>query len=384
MVSTSTKLNRNEDLIELLQFDHAATRMLALHILCEGYATSEVVLQNVFKGWDCWGAREAFSEFPMLSHIPIHVGAISEALQRAHEMVQGRKLTEPESRCAGKLIEQLVRLPASDLQTHQDALAKLKASSKIFFRVDLNGLEERIQLLGRTGDELAAVLDDCIARLVSEPNDGSAMQRGLAALEALRREHPDYLDLRGVFTARQSLLGAGSEVPDPSPSFTLTLASLIQAEQLGLEGFLAEHLIEESESIFTAAVEALVRCGSREAAIAMIDMLPKVPSDNQKWIARGLQRFRGVGLSPQISKLRNDTTDPRLWLMLLIAEARQFEPESVQRLVADLERLQSPSETLLETLRIYVLLNQGTSAGGQLAMALDGYVQRTGLGGNSE
>lgn len=377
MVTSTTKLNRNEDLIELLASEDAALRMLALHILCEGYATSPEILAAVFRGWDCWGEADAYPEFPMLSHIPIEEAQISEILDRASKMVQDRKLTEPATRCAGKLIEQVVRLPARQLLEHLGPLRDLCQTSKIFFRVDLDSLQERILLLDRSGDQLAAVLDDAIARLVKNEGDGAARQQGLAALESLRREHPEYLDLTGVFRSRQNLLSAEGEAPQPSPSFQITLQSLVEFEQPEIENQLAPHLWEASEGVYSSAVEALVRAGTREAALVLLEQLASAPVDNQKWIARGLQRFRTVGLSPKIAELREHTTDPRLWLMLLIAEVRQFEHESAARVGRDLARVQSFSETLMDSLRIYVRLNHGSPAGRQVALALDDYRKRT-------
>ena len=338
-------------MIELLNDSDGSIRMLALHLLCEGYATSPEIMNRVFEGWKTWDAATAFPEFPMLSHLPIDPTTIGALCERAEYMVDGRKLTDPSTRCAGKMIEQLVLLPAHELAPYQSRLEDLKTKSKIFFRVNLVELEERLQLLNQSADSVAAVLDDSIARLVDKGDDSAAFQRGLAALEALRREHPEYLDLTAVFQARQSVLAESSDAT-ASPSFLLTLQSLIQFEQAGTEECMSKHLNESQESIYANTVEALVRAGTHAAFEGLIDQFSTAPAENQKWIARGLQRFRGINFSPKIAELRDGTTDPILWLMLLIAEVRQFEPESADKIAQDLARLQSPSEALFDSLKI--------------------------------
>ena len=56
--------------------------------------------------------------------------------------------------------------------------------------------------------------------------------------------------------------------------------------------------------------------------------------------------------------MRDATEDPHLWLMLLIAEVRQFSEDSVDRIAYDLARLRSSSETLIESLIVFLKLHE--------------------------
>lgn len=349
---SSVKSHRNEDLMALLSDERSDLRMLSLHLLGEAYAASPEILERIFAAWDKWGPEQAYPEFPMLSHVPIAGDAIRESCDRAKDMVRGRKLTETVCRCAGKLIEQLVRLSPTELAPYRSLIEETVALSKIFFRVDLADLRDRLELMGAAPDQLAGLLDKTIARLAEQAEDPVALRRGLIVLETLRREHPDYLDLRNV-------LAAGKQSsPHTTASFQLTLKSLIQFEQTGLEDSLAAYLPSSEEALCSSVVEALVRCGTHDAAEALLDSLLEAETENRKWIARGLQRLRVKGISSRLGQLRDTTSDPYLWVMLLIAEVRQFEVESSERLARDLQRLRSPSETLLEALLVYLKINR--------------------------
>lgn len=335
-----------EALIGLLESQHATSRMLAMHYLSESYAEDPRILTRFFSGWGQWGA-DAFPEFPMLSFVPIPEDQIAESCRWASEQALGKKIIAPESRCAGKLVEQLMRLPAQSLREHRARIGQTKEVSKIFFRVDLNVLDERFELLDCRADQVAAVLDDAIATLIKEPEHSSASSRGIIALEALRRHHPDYIDLNMIF---KNEVGADG----PSSSFRVALQSLISFPQLGSEQHLSRHLLNPHESVYCNIVEALVRCGSREAAEVLLEQLEHAEPENQKWIARGLQRLKLPGLASGIAAARDATKDPYLWLMLLIAEVRQFRIDSVDRIRFDLERLQSTSEALIDSLTVFL------------------------------
>lgn len=344
---------RNDDLLELLAGEDSRLRMLALHFLCEGYAEDERLLPLVFTAWDRWGVAEAFTEFPLLSYLPVTPPVIEECCQRASHMVAGRKLTDPVTRCAGKLIEQVVRLPVSELGAHLLALEEVTAQSKIFFRVDLDGLRERLSWMEQPADALAERLDEAIFALAQNQD---RLASGLHALEALRLYHPDYLDLANVVARRPVESGP------PAASFQLTMQSLLQQPQPGLEVRLSQHLKDEREGVQTIAVEALVRAGTPKAAAAFVSQFESADNRQQQWIARGLQRVRAAGLADAISELRARTTDPTLWLMLLIAELRQFNFREHERVTAELNRLVSHPEALRDALDVYNHLRRSNSS----------------------
>jgi hypothetical protein len=260
----------------------------------------------------------------------------------------GRALTERTTRCAGKLVEQLVTLPAADLRPHLRLVESTVARSKIFFRIDLPALRNRIALLDLGADELSEELNNSIGQLSENPQDATAVHRGLHALEALRRYHPQQLDLAKALD---------TEPPDHghrAVSFQLTLQSLTQLEDVHTYHVLARHVIDSREPIHTAAVEALVRIGTPEAAVALVNQFHAAAPEVRPWIARGLQRMRAPGLSDAIAMLRSHTSDSSLWLMLLIAETRQLDGEKIERLAQDVARLTTISQPLFDALQVFV------------------------------
>jgi hypothetical protein len=234
----------NDDLIQLLADAEAPVRMSALEFLSEGYAPSPEILPRVFAAWDQWGVAQAFPEFPILSYLPIAPQHVSECCQRATLMAAGRKLTDPITRCAGKLLEQVVGMAAGDLHPHLEAILTAVSTSKIFFRVDTQDLQHRLELQELAADELAARLDAAIEILTQQPDNAAAFQAGLQVLEVLRLRHPDYLDM----TTAIAKTPANDEGP-PSISFRLSLRSLIHIAQAGAEANLARHLCDQRETI---------------------------------------------------------------------------------------------------------------------------------------
>lgn len=360
----------NEDLIGLLSDGQADLRMKVLHTLCEGYASQREVFDAVLAGWDRWGPAEAYHEFPMLSYLAIPPDAIDDCCSRAAAMVDGRKITELPSRCAGKLLEQVVRLDARTLIPKVEVLESVSAKSKIFFRVDLGGVRHRIGLLEKSADELAGVLDSSVDQLAADSNNVTAVHQALAALETLRREHPEYLDLHAAVASAPEGEGAAAI------SFQLTMQSLVQFEHPGLEPALAMHLLDSREAIHSTAVETLVHCGGAATAEAFLEKFDQAEPPNQKWIARGLQRIRVPGLAAPISVLRAGTTDPALWLMLLIAELRQLDFTSNLRVAEDLSRLQSFSEALIDSLTVFARLHEGSDGEREFQSAFMEYLKR--------
>lgn len=361
----------NEDLVALLADDTPGTRMLALHFLSEGYADQPEILPAVFAAWDRWGATSAFPEFPLISYVCIPKELIGELLQRAQDLVlPGHKLTELSTRCAGKLVEQLCNLPAKQLSPHQINLENLTTQSKIFFRVDTRALAQRIGMMDLSADQLAERLDHSIETLTAHSENAAAFTTGLHALEALRSDHPGYIDMATAISNTPPDHGARAI------SFQLSMHSLIQTSQAGTEAALATHLLDPREAILSNAIEAMVKLGTPLAAACLISQFELASESGQRWIARGLQRVRGLGLADEIANLRDHTVDPALWGMLLVAEVRQFEVASLPRIVDGLQRVQAYSGALMDALNVYVRIHERSPGSRLLQQTFMDYLQR--------
>ena len=308
---------RCTELVDLFADNDQAIRTAALTVLCDSYATDEIILPGILRAWDSFGADKAFADFAMLSYVPAQAALLPEVCQRAKQMVEGRTLTDPITRAAGKLIEQQMQLTAAELQPHLELLRDTVAKSKIFFRVDLGLQSQRIELLGLSADQIAAHLESAIAACVANDKDDAARMKAIISLEALRRQHPQYIDL-GV-----ALAGPPKEGGAGWTSFSVTLQSLIQFSQDGLEEHIGQHLLDHREFVYSMAVEALVRCGTVKAAEQLLTRFDDANSRAQHWIARGLQRVRGENIASRIAHLV--TLDSHLKASLLLAQIRQLD-----------------------------------------------------------
>ena len=239
---------RCTELVDLFADDDQAIRTASLMVLCDSYANDELILPGILRAWDRFGADKAFADFAMLSYVPAQAALLPEVCQRAKQMVEGRTLTDPITRAAGKLIEQQMQLTAAELQPHLELLRGTVAKSKIFFRVDLGLQTQRIELLGLSADQIAAHLESAIAACVANDKDDAARMKAIISLEALRRQHPQYIDL-GV-----ALAGPPKEGGAGWTSFSVTLQSLIQFAQDGLEEHIGQHLLDHREFVYSMAV----------------------------------------------------------------------------------------------------------------------------------
>ncbi|MEZ6074258.1 MAG: hypothetical protein R3C56_00890 [Pirellulaceae bacterium] len=190
-------------------------------------------------------------------------------------------------------------------------------------------------MLELDSDGLAQRLDSAIETLSHQSDNTAAFHDGLAALEALRYQHPETIDMRAAIA--QSPPADGLQ----AISFQLSMHSLIQFAQAGAEVALAKHLADSRESIHSNAVEALVRIGSPLTAAHLIWQFEVADEGAGSWIARGLQRVRADGLAEEVARLRNATQEPALWLMLLVAEVRQFDSASLQRIIDEMDASKS-------------------------------------------
>ncbi len=361
---------KNNDLIRLLADDETNFRMLALHFLSEGYAPEASILPSVLAGWDRWGVDLAYPELPMLSHLPIPSSLVVECCRRAADIVPSKKLTDTRTRCAGKLLEQVVCLSAAELEPYQQLIVETAKASKVFFRVNPVVLARRIEMLELDGDSLAQRLDSAIETLSHQPDNIAAFHDGLAALEALRFQHPDYVDMSAAIA--QSPPDAGLQ----AASFQLSLQSLIQFAQAGAEVALAQHLVDSRESIHSNAMEALVRIGSPQAAAHLIRQFERADEGAQRWIARGLQRLRADGLAEEVARLRDAIEEPTLWLMLLVAEIRQLDSVSLLRITREIARVQGFSGALIDAMNVYVRAFETHADSRTLQQAFMNYLKR--------
>jgi len=308
---------RCSELVELFQDEAVDVRTASLTALSDSYASDLGILPAILKSWDRFRADKAFADFAMLSYIPTEADLVPEVCERAAKMVEGRPLTDPFTRAAGKLIEQQMQLPAAALHPHMPLLYETVSKSKIFFRVDLGVQAQRIELLGLTADQIAAHLDSAIAASIANDKDDTARTKAIISLEALRRQHPLYIDL-GV-----ALAGPPKEGGPAWSSFCVTLQSLIQFSQSGLEEHIGYLLLDHREFVYSLAVEAIVRCGTPAAANQLLTRFEDANSRAQHWIARGLQRVRGEGVAARIAEL--EASDAHLKTSLVIAQLKQLD-----------------------------------------------------------
>lgn len=339
----------NEALIELLGNESGIVHMRALTILCDGLIEDDRIYPFVRDGWARWGADVAFPDFPMLSHFPIPHDKVAECIDLAQSM-SGGKLTDKTTRCAGKLLEQVMRLPIEAIESHIDAIERVASSAKIFFRVRPENARKRIELKGLTLEELSGRLDSAIAQAVEEPDPTSALSDAFFALEALRSQYPDSIDMGGAI----------QQAPEAGPaaiSFSTAMDCLARRAEDGIEEKIAAHLHAPQESVFTRSVEALVKMATPAAAARLLLAIEGAPSNNRTWIVRGLQRIRAEGLAEQLRNLRAKATDQKLWLMLLVAELNQLDSTSLEPVSLDLRRLLVRSEQVIDTAHVYINSN---------------------------
>ncbi len=311
---------RIKQIVDCFEDSRVEVRTAALNLLSDSYASDDTILPAIFRAWDWMGVEGAFRDFPMLTYLPAAPQYVAEVCERSKAMAEGRKLVDPQTRAAGKLMEQQLQLPADSLRRYLSNIQETIASSKIFFRVDLELLNRRIEMVEKSPDDIAAVLDAAL-QAIWEGGVGRSHSDALIALETLRRYHPNYIDLGLVLSSAPS-----SEHRSWS-GFWLTLQSLIQFPAEDLEWTLARHLGDPREAVMTMAVEALVRCGTELAASAMISQFDEVNTKTQHWIARGLQRIRHPKLVNQIATKVNG----------LPSASRELQSPLIHAMVAQLD-----------------------------------------------
>ena len=342
-----------QKLIEIIQDANvpSSIRMNGLHWLCEAYADDPKIWQIVNPEL----GGEMFSEFPILAYFPVPAEALEQVFDRTEELlkqasVNGRaSLTDPRMRCAGKLMEHVVLLPTKYLVEHYSRIQHITSLSKIFFRIDLDELKLRIELQELTADELARKLEESIMKL-SEADNLYYEQLSVASVDTLRQLYPDYLELSNSIRLKPPSEG------HLAVSFNTVMKSLVRTPEPGLESILGGHLQDDRESVFVPALEALVRLRTDVAAHALIELFGSSGEQQQRWIARGLQRMNTSGLHPQIIQLITTVRKGSgTWRMLLIALARQLSKETAPQMAQMLSDLAgSEAQDITRNMQVYL------------------------------
>lgn len=150
----------DQQLLLWLSHSDAKVRNVSLDFLTGSFCQDLSLLSTVFAGWDRFGPAEAYSDFPLVSHLPIGISQVEECIQRAASMSLGRKIVDRECRCAGKLIESLVAGSPDNFVDFLDELEVLQRTSKVFFRVSIDSLRERKEVRNRPSHSLLIDLED--------------------------------------------------------------------------------------------------------------------------------------------------------------------------------------------------------------------------------
>jgi len=229
----------DKQLIRWLGHTDPRVRSASLDLLSISYASDPSILISVIAAWDQYGTESAFSDFPLISHLAISPDQMPLVLARARELSEGRKITDRVCRCAGKLAEAISVERASSFAPHLQELRALKATSKIFFRVPIEIMEQRAEALLREPSSLELDFED-----------GTVADYSIA-LESLWE--------RGL--ANRWIREGIESWEDPSPS-KLAVTALELVSRHSIRGY-EEHLLtlvdRDEASIADLATIALVR-----------------------------------------------------------------------------------------------------------------------------
>ena len=150
----------DEQLIHWLAHEDSRVRSASLDLLSSSYSSDPRILRGVLDAWDRFGTDEAFTDFPLISHLAICSEEMPTVIAKSREMSLGRKLTDRICRCAGKLAEAISVERASSFAPYLEDLRQLKDSSKIFFRVPIDTMQLRAAALKRETSSLELDFED--------------------------------------------------------------------------------------------------------------------------------------------------------------------------------------------------------------------------------
>ena len=305
----------DQQLIDLLTHDSVRYRSAALELLASSYCNAPTMLGAILEGWDRFGIGDAYPEFAQVAHLPVHHQFMATVLERSFRMVEGRKLVDPICRCAGKIVEALVLLPAEQLSEFLPEIERLKATSKIFFRIELNDLKRRIALTELSDEELKEQLEP----VWNGNGDVQIQADAVHALEILHgRGAAEEVIRRCLSPSEQWERDAGQRL-----SIALQVAS--RHAFLGFEDMLAPHIQHVQATVAATACIALARCRSRDAVFAIVERFAHESPTTQLRMADVLGRLRVPGASVRIQELREACKDPKICDALNLAQILHFD-----------------------------------------------------------
>ncbi|MCY3007139.1 MAG: hypothetical protein NTV29_14335 [Planctomycetota bacterium] len=146
----------------ILWLGHADPRVrsASLDLLSNSYASDPSIVSSIIAAWDQYGTESAFNDFPLISHLAISSDQMPLVLGRAKQMSEGRKITDRVCRCAGKLGEAISVQRASGFAPYLPELQAIKETSKIFFRVPIQSMQQRAAALSREPSSLELDFQD--------------------------------------------------------------------------------------------------------------------------------------------------------------------------------------------------------------------------------
>ncbi len=298
-------------LIRWLSHGDAKVRNVALELLTGSFAQDPSIVLAIFENWDRFGVATAYPEFPLVSYLPIQEQQVSECLDRAAKMIDGRKLTDRVCRCAGKLLESVSVHAPQFFQSHLPAIGTLHASSKIFFRVSLEGLHVRCQALDRPTHSLLADLTD------GTENDVAI------ALECLYyRQEADSLLHRGLTEA------ASEDQRTSLVSATMSLATRVPLKSY--EPHLLKLIGHRDITISDAATIGLARCRDPKTQSMIAEAFPKLSRLAQLRAIEVIRRGRFPKSSELLRYLLPHGVDFSVQDAIRIAEVMLFDFESLE------------------------------------------------------
>lgn len=305
----------DQQLIDLLTHDSVRYRSAALELLGASYCNAPTMLGAILEAWDRFGIEEAFPEFAQVTHLPVHHQYGPEILERSFKMVEGRKLVDPICRCAGKMVEAMVLLPAEQISEFLPDIARLKSMSKIFFRIDLNDLKKRIALTELSDEEL----NDQLESVWSGNGDVQLQADAIYALEVLHS--------RGVAEEIIRSWLAPNEQWEQDAGQRLSIALQVASRHafLGFEDMLAVHIQHVQATVAATACIALARCRSRDAVFAIVERFAQEKPTTQLRMADVLGRLRVPGASVRLQELRQASKDPKICDALNLAQILHFD-----------------------------------------------------------
>ena len=307
----------DQQLIDLLTHDSVRYRSAALELLASSYCNAPAMLGAILEGWDRFGIGEAYPEFAQVAHLPVHHQYMHSILERSFQMVEGRKLVDPICRCAGKIVEAMVLLPAEQLGEFLPDIERLKSTSKIFFRIELNDLRRRIALTELSDDELREQLEP-----VWNGNGNGDVQIQADAIHALEILHG-----RGVADEEIRRCLSPSEKWEQDSGQRLSIALQVASRHafLGFEDMLAGHIQHVQATVAATACIALARCRSRDAVFAIVERFAQENPTTQLRMADVLGRLRVPGASLRIQEMREACKDPKICDALNLAQILHFD-----------------------------------------------------------